>query len=98
MSDVPEELPASASPRIVTPPESRRVPANPDAPKLRKKTEDRVRPADEKSAHGYDVLEDAIFKIGELQKQIEDGNITVELQVGDTATHILRENLAEPRK
>ena len=93
-SKVPDDLPRVPTPTAGT----RRVPANEDLPKLRKKTEDRVRPADEKSAHGYDLLEDAMAKMDELKHQIEGGHITVELQVGDTATHSIRENLIDPRK
>lgn len=86
-------------PRVPTPTAGhRRVPENSDLPKLRKKTEDRVRPADEKSAFGYDQLEDAMAKIDDLKNQIEGGHITVELQVSDTATHVIRENLVDGKK
>lgn len=76
--------------RTPTPPGSRKVEPSPDAPKLRKKTEERIAPADEKSARGYDALEAAADKLDALKQQVQDGNITVDLQVGDTAVHILR--------
>jgi uncharacterized protein YaaN involved in tellurite resistance len=88
-----EDLPAV--PEAIPQPEpsgqsSRRVPANPDAPKLRPKTERRIAVADEKSAQAYDELEAATEKFKALKQQMDDGNVQVVLELGDTAVHILR--------
>ncbi len=72
------------------PPQGRRVEANPDLPKLRKKTEERVAPADEKSARGYDAIERAGELVDAFKKQIEDGAVQVQIDVGESAVHILR--------
>jgi hypothetical protein len=66
------------------------VPPNPDLPKLRKKTEDRVKPADAVSATGLDALDEANDKWGALTEQMDGGNITVDLQIGESAVHILK--------
>jgi hypothetical protein len=76
--------------RKLTPSGARKVPPNPEAPRLRKKTEERVAPADEKSARAYDALEAAAAKLDALKEQVEEGHIQVELQVGDTAVHLLK--------
>lgn len=76
--------------RKPTPSGSRKVLPNPEAPKLRKKTEERIAPADEKSARGYDALEAAADKLDALKQQVQDGHIQVDLQVGDTAVHLLK--------
>lgn len=92
MSDQPTAPPApDAQPeRRPTPSGSRRVEPNPDAPKLRKKTEERIAPADEKSAQGYDAIERAAEIVDSFKQQIEDGAISVQLEVSDTAVHKLK--------
>jgi hypothetical protein len=88
----PEPSPSAPPPpeRKLTPPGARRVEPNPDAPKLRKKTEERIGPADEKSARGYDAIERAGELVDAFKKQIQDGVVTVEIDVGESAVHILR--------
>jgi hypothetical protein len=95
MSDeppVPPELAPNPPPpeRKLTPPGARRVEPNPDAPKLRKKTEERIAPADEKSARGYDAIERAGELVDAFKKKIQEGVVTVEIDVGESAVHILR--------
>jgi hypothetical protein len=86
----PEPAPPPTPERKPTPPGSRRVEPNPDIPKLRKKTEERIGPADEKSARGYDAIERAGELVDAFKKQIENGAVTVEIDVGESAVHILR--------
>jgi hypothetical protein len=86
----PELAPPPPPERKATPTGTRRVEANPDRPKLRKKTEDRIAPADEKSAQGYDAIERAGEIVDAFKEQIENGAITVQLEVSDTAVHKLK--------
>lgn len=83
----PADLPALRKP---TPSGARRVEPNPDAPKLRKKTEERIAPADEKSARGYDAIEKAGELVAAFKQQIEDGQVVVQLEISDTAVHRLK--------
>ncbi len=95
MSELPPVPPEPAPPtpppeRKPTPAGTRRVEANPDLPKLRKKTEERIAPADEKSARGYDAIERAGELVDAFKNQVENGAITVQLEVSDTAVHKLK--------
>ena len=66
------------------------MPPNPDAPKLRAKTETRIALADEKSAQAYDELEAAKEKIAQLANLIDSGEVKVQLEIGETAVHALK--------
>lgn len=97
--DLPAVVPAQE--RKPTPSGMRRVPPNPDAPKLRPKTERRIAEADQKSAQGYDALDASREKIARLKSMIEGGEVQVILEVGDTAVHTLKDKIAtkdEPPK
>jgi hypothetical protein len=71
-------------------PYERKVTPNPDKPKLRKKTEERIAPADEKSARGYDAIEKAGELVTAFKQQIEDGQVVVQMEISDTAVHRLK--------
>lgn len=97
MSDNDKTLPDAvpvlipeASERKRTPASGRRVVPNPEAPKLRKKTEERIAPADEKSARGYDAIEKAGELVEAFRQQIEDGQVVVQMEISDTAVHKLK--------
>lgn len=84
----PDDLPQPV--RAPTPASGRRVEPNPDVPKLRRKTEERLAPADEKSAQGYDALERAGELVLKFKEKIDDGRVQVQLEVTDTAVHSLK--------
>lgn len=90
--DLPVAVPA-AKDRIPTPTGNRRVPPNPDAPRLRPKTERKIAAADQKSAEGYDALDVSREKIARLKSMIEGGEVQVVLEVGDTAVHTLKDTI-----
>lgn len=75
-----------------TPTASRRVPANPSAPKLRPKTAEMVKDADERAAATYDAMEDATALATKFKEQASAGEIKCTLEISDTAVHILRKN------
>src|SRR5688572_19842451 len=79
--------------RVLTPTGSRRVPPNPEAPKLRPSTEKRIAVADEKSAQAYDELDASRAKIALLKEMLDDGKVQVVLDIGDTAVHVLKEKI-----
>ncbi len=95
VDQLPEDLPAPVSERKPTPSGTRRVPPNPDAPKLRPKTEKRIAEADATSAAGYDALDASREKIARLKSLIEGGQVQVILEVGDTAVHTLKGEIAK---
>ena len=73
-----------------TPTGARRIPPNPDAPKLGPKTGKRIALADEISAQAYDELDASRDKIAQLKQLMEEGQVLVELDIGDTAVHALK--------
>lgn len=92
---LPEAVPEPQVERALTPTSgTRRVPPNPDAPKLRARTEKKIAVADQKSAEGYDALDASREKIARLKSMIEGGQVQVVLEVGDTAVHTLKGNIA----
>lgn len=78
------ELLPGERPRVITPSGARRVPASESRPRLSAKAEARLAPADELSAQGYDRVDAAAEKLGELTKIIEDGAVTAELEIDDS--------------
>ncbi len=81
----PDDPPAPG--RASTPAGGRRVEPNPEVPKLRKKTEERIGPADEKSAQGYDALERAGELALKFKERVDDGEVRMVLEITDTAVH-----------
>lgn len=58
----------------------RKIPANPKLPKLGAKLEARLAAADDKSALGYEALEDATGLVAEVAREIRSERITLELR------------------
>lgn len=77
---------APEMPHRPTPPEGRRVPPNPKAPRpwlFRKQLER----ANQASAEGYDEREAASAETREIAEAIADGRVDAELVVSDSIVH-----------
>lgn len=58
---------------------TRRVPSTGKAPRLRRKLQQRVESADDKSARGYEALEDATLRLAKFAAQVRAGDVVIPL-------------------
>lgn len=80
--------PAEASPE--SPSKSRRVAPNPDKPRLPARVERRLAAADQASAAAYEASEDATAQLHAVAEAIKEGEVRLELEIGESIVHVLR--------
>lgn len=71
----------------------RRVPPNPDKPRLPARVERRLAAADERSAAAYEASEDATAQVHAVTEALRDGHVEAQLEVGESLVHFIREHV-----